>query len=105
MFYNGLKHLCFREGGAPNNFGESSSMIRFGFSCNHSQSTVENGQKSVRPAVRRPGSSRMLCFPACTFLFVNMANLDKSFLAYDIVYKVIQQALGKLISSVYGRLL
>lgn len=34
-------------------------------------------------------------------LFVNMANYDLSFLAYDM--GVIQQALGKLILSIYGK--
>lgn len=41
-------------------------------------------------------------FPVFTS-FVNTANYDPSFLAYDTVYKVIQQALGRLIVSTYGK--
>lgn len=36
-------------------------------------------------------------------LFVNTANFDSSFLAYDMAYGVIQQVLGRLIVSVYGK--
>lgn len=36
-------------------------------------------------------------------LFVNVANYDLPFLAYDMVCRVIQQALGRLIMSICGK--
>lgn len=105
--WNGVKRSCFRQGGAPREFwtrewhNQIYTLMYDILYYDHSQKTEEKGQESDT-CKRGACQESNAVFPAC-ILFVNMANFDKSFLAYDITYKVIQQTLVKLTSSTYGK--